>query len=179
MDLRCAVGPDRHQATLLKRLEEAQLGVGEHGAILPADCLDLLAMLLARLRGMANVGSLGRHSARETALRGVIGGGVPGLIRLRFTKRAVALAHLRSTSATLEGRNCQSAQDGFAASTSGVTSDDIGAVVASELPNTRRAGAQQPLALESKCTLIVRIVKRIPLCVHTWRLLIGDEIFNT
>jgi hypothetical protein len=43
----------------------------------------------------------------------------------------MAPVHVQFASATLEGRKCPSAQDGFAAATSAVNSDNIDAVVAS------------------------------------------------
>ena len=89
-------------------------------------------MLLARLGSKANVVSPGRHSARDTALRRCDWRPCARRIRLPFTKRAIAPVHLRSTSATMEGRGRQGTQDGFATSTSAVSCDDMGAVAASE-----------------------------------------------
>ena len=89
-------------------------------------------MLLARMGSKANVVSPGRHSAREPALRRCDWRPCARRIRLQFTKRAIAPGHLRSTSATMEGRDRQNSQDGFAASTSAVSSDDMGAVAVSE-----------------------------------------------
>jgi len=77
------------------------------------------------------------------------------------------------------GRDRQSSQDGFTTSTSAVSSDDMGVVAAFGIPATARRGVLSNHCRESKCTLIVRTVKRITLRIHTWRLLIGDEIFNT
>lgn len=89
-------------------------------------------MLLARLGSKANVVSPGRHSADEPALRRSDWQPRARRIRLRFTKRAIAPVHLRSTSATMEGRGRQGTQDGFATSTSAVSCDDMGAVAVSE-----------------------------------------------
>jgi hypothetical protein len=89
-------------------------------------------MLLARLGSKANVVSPGRHSAHEPTLRRCDWQPCARRIRLQFTKRAIAPVHLRSTSATMDGRDRQSSQDGFATSTSAVSSDDMGAVAASE-----------------------------------------------
>jgi hypothetical protein len=89
-------------------------------------------MLLARLGNKANVVSPGRHSAHETALRRSAWQPCARRIRLQFTKRAIAPVHLRSTSATMDGRDCQSSQDGLITSTSTVSSDDMCAEAASE-----------------------------------------------
>jgi len=94
--------------------------------------LDVLAMLLARVGSEANVASPGRHSARETALRKSDWQLCARRIRLQFTKRAIAPVHLRSTSATMEGRDRQGSQDGFATSTRAVSCDDMGAGAVSE-----------------------------------------------
>jgi hypothetical protein len=136
-------------------------------------------MLLARLGSAANVASLGRHSARDTALRRSDWQPCARPIRLQFTKRAIAPVHLRSTSATMDGRDRQGSRNGFATSTRAVSCDDMGAVDVFGIRHRSARCAQQPSALEGKCTLIVRIVKRIALRIHTWRLLIGDQIFNT
>jgi hypothetical protein len=89
-------------------------------------------MLLARMGSKANVVSPGRHSADEPALRRSHWQPCARRIRLRFTKRAIAPVHLRSTSATMEGQGRQGSQDGFTTSTSAVSCDDMGAVVVSE-----------------------------------------------
>ena len=89
-------------------------------------------MLLARMGSKANVVSPGRHSAREPALRRCDWRPCARRIRLQFTKRAIAPVRLKFTSATMEGRDRQNSQDGFATSTSAVSSDDMGAVAASE-----------------------------------------------
>src|ERR1700704_2256507 len=79
MDLRCVVRPDGRQSTLLARLEEAQLGVGEHCAILPLNCdwtcwrcywRGLVARRMWCRR--ADIRRVSRHYG------GVIGGRVPG-----------------------------------------------------------------------------------------------------
>jgi hypothetical protein len=88
-------------------------------------------MLLARLGSKANVVSPGGHSARETALRRSYWQPCARRIRLRFTKRAIAPVHLRSTSATMEDRGRQGSQDDFTTSTSAVSCDDMGVVAVS------------------------------------------------
>jgi hypothetical protein len=85
-------------------------------------------MLLSKV----NVVSPGRHSARETALRRSHWQPCARRIRLQFTKRAIAPVHLRSTSATKEGRDRQGSQGGFTTSTGAVSCDDMGAVAVSE-----------------------------------------------
>jgi hypothetical protein len=136
-------------------------------------------MLLAPLGSKANVVSPGRHSARETALRRSDWQPCARRLRLQFTKRAIAPVYLWFASATMEDRDRQGSQDGFSTATSAVSCDDMVTWPFRVSVTARRVHARQTLTLGSKRTLIVRIVKRIAPRIHTWRLLIGDEIFNT